>query len=197
MEQENLVKTSEMIYSSYGFSDSVGLAYFSKFTDRLEKLDFKDFLAHQVKTYPLRYVFDLLLSTPSLWTKIPASDWIKIMEKINPRPSSLKAASADISFSDIHFLCKYVGVNAVEIFLKEETFHNSDKKHVLQYCLRKACFFSVDEIDLEDLDGIYFMSQEEVEEAKNQLIVNGDFESFQMSESEFIQFIKNRQEKYH
>jgi hypothetical protein len=92
------------------------------------------------------------------------------------------------------FLCKYIRVDAVERFLQETTFSDLDKERVLNYCLRQAHSFLMDEIDLEDLDGDYFIKEEEILRVKEKLVSSGEFKNFDLSQSEFVQLIKSRKE---
>ncbi|NET39901.1 MAG: hypothetical protein F6K19_49435 [Cyanothece sp. SIO1E1] len=190
--QRDLIKLSEDIYNSYGVSDSTGLTYFAKFTSRLEQFDYREVLVYQVKTYPSRYVFDFLLSIPFLWADMSGDDWMEVMRRLNPRPKPFEISNDEKYFSDIHFLCKYIGVDAVQFFLKQDSFSRTDKLHVLQYCLKETCFFSIDEIDLEDLDGSYFMHKDEVREVKERLINSGHFKGFDLSEDEFISYLEQQ-----
>jgi hypothetical protein len=96
--QRLLIETSKTIYDGYGFDDCVGLKYFGKFVDSLREFEVKDVLVHHIKTYSFRYVFEFLLSSPSLWIDLSASDWVEVMGQVNPRPDPIITPSADECF---------------------------------------------------------------------------------------------------
>lgn len=186
-----LSKLSDQIYSGYGFSRSVGLRYFSSFLEQFVQFDSKDILAHQIKEYPTRYVFDFLLSTPSLWTDMSGIDWIDTMRKVNPRCDPTRIENWDRCFTDIHFLCKYIGVNALETFLNEDSFELIDKKYMLQYSISKAVLFSIDEIDAEDLDGEYFVELDIIDQIRERLISGGEFRELRINNHDFVEYVRS------
>jgi len=176
------------MYDGYGFDNAVGISYFNKFLDELRNYRFSDIFALQAKTYHLRYVFDFLLSTPSLWVQLSDVEWIEIMNSLNPRPDPLKLSLDNGYFADIHFLAKYVRVNSIEVFLRQPSFSDLDKNYVIQYCQRNVYSLSVDEIDLEDLDGDYFVSEQEIRSVQSRLICGAIFRHFNFKEDEPIDF---------
>ncbi|HBE59736.1 MAG TPA: hypothetical protein DEG17_08455 [Cyanobacteria bacterium UBA11149] len=180
----------EAMYHSYGFDNVMGIAYCNKFLNELSSYRFAEIFVFQAKRYQLRYVFDFLLSTPSLWLHLSDIEWIDIMNYMNPRPYPLKLSLDNGYFADIHFLAKYIRVNSIEVFLRQENFRDLDKKYVIQYCQRDIYSLLVDEIDLEDLDGDYFVSKEEIENLQSRLTSGGIFSPFNFDEDELIDYLK-------
>lgn len=180
----------ETMYHSHGFDNVMGIAYFNKFLNKLSSYRFAEIFVFQAKRYQLRYVFDFLLSTPSLWLHLSDIEWIDIMNYMNPRPYPLKLSLDNGYFADIHFLAKYIRVNSIEVFLRQENFRDLDKKYVIQYCQRDIYSLLVDEIDLEDLDGDYFVSKEEIENLQSRLTSGGIFSPFNFDEDELIDYLK-------
>ncbi|HAZ48626.1 MAG TPA: hypothetical protein DDW76_38040 [Cyanobacteria bacterium UBA11369] len=185
-----MLETLKTMYDGYGFDNVVGISYFNKFLDELRSYRFSEIFAIQAKTYPLRYVFDFLLSTPSLWVQLSDVEWIEIMNSMNPRPYPLKLSLDNGYFADIHFLAKYIRVNSIEVFLRQPSFRDLDKNYVIQYCQRDVYSFLVDEIDLEDLDGDYFVSEQEIRSVQSRLTYGGIFSNFNFNEDELINFLK-------
>lgn len=183
----------ETMYSGYGFDNVVGISYFNKFLDELRGYSFSEIFAFQAKRYPLRYVLDFLLSTPSLWTQLSDVEWLEIMNSMNPRPCPLKLSLDNGHFSDIHFLAKYIRVNSIEVFLRQNSFSDLDKNHVIQYCQRDVYSLLADEIDLEDLDGDYFMSEQEIRCVQSRLTSGGVFSEFNFNEDELISYLKKEE----
>ncbi|MEG4630915.1 hypothetical protein QUB56_15115 [Microcoleus sp. AR_TQ3_B6] len=187
-----MLETLKRMYDGYGFDKVVGISYFNKFLDELRSYRFSEIFAIQAKTYPLRYVFDFLLSTPSLWVQLSDVEWIEIMNSMNPRPYPLKLSLDNGYFADIHFLAKYIRVNSIEVFLRQPSFSDLDKNYIIQYCQRDVYSFLVDEIDLEDLDGDYFVSEKEIRSVQSRLTYGGIFSNFNFNEDELINFLKKQ-----
>jgi len=181
-----MLETLETMYNGYGFDNVVGISYFNKFLDELRSYRFSEIFALQAKTYPLRYVFDFLLSTPSLWVQLSDVEWIELMNSMNPRPYPLKLSLDNGYLADIHFLAKYIRVNSIEVFLREPSFSDLDKNYVIQYCQRDVYSLLVDEIDLEDLDGNYFVSEQEIRSVQSRLTYDAIFSESNFNEDELI-----------
>ncbi|WP_333357309.1 hypothetical protein [Microcoleus sp. N3A4] len=169
--------------------DCYGIDYFGQFFNELKKYDFAEILAYQAK-FPFRYVLDFILSTPILWTKMSYLDWIKVMSLLNPRPKPFTREIHDTGYVDIHFLCKYIRVNAIEMFLQQKHFSDADKKKLLQYSNKVSCFWFIDELDLEDLDGDYFVHNEQLKNVKTNLISTGVISEFKYTEYDLKQYIE-------
>ncbi|MEH2239427.1 hypothetical protein [Nostoc sp.] len=123
--QQEMLNFLNEIYKNEG--DSYGIDYFSQFLHEMEKYDFAQILACQAK-FPIGYVLSFILSTPSLWINLSDTDWIRIMSVLNPRPKPFSIEIFDAGYVDIHFLCKYMRVNAIELFLQQKEFSDEDKK---------------------------------------------------------------------
>ncbi|HLO49515.1 MAG TPA: hypothetical protein VK211_13955 [Kamptonema sp.] len=115
------------------------LEYHVKLIDELKKYELAEILAYQAK-FDFQYVLSFLLLTPTLWINKSVVDWIRIMSALNPRPKPFTRDIKDAGYVDIHFLCKYMRVNAIELFLQQENFNNTDKKKLLLYS-KKVSFF--------------------------------------------------------
>ncbi|OCR01895.1 hypothetical protein BCD67_05260 [Oscillatoriales cyanobacterium USR001] len=185
--QQDMVNLLQEIYDSEG--DYFGIDHFSRFLNELKKYDFGEMLACQAK-YPLRYVLDFILSTESLWIKMSDIEWLKVMSLLNPRPKPFSIEIFDAGYVDIHFLCKYMGVNAIEMFLQQEVFSNEDKKKLLQYSRKVAGFLFINELELENLDGSYFVHKDELEKARSTLISTGTIKLLNYTEDEFREYIE-------
>jgi|GEM_PF-1960099 len=187
-----MLEILETMRRGYGFDNVVGISYFNKFLDELRDYKFSEIFVFQAKRYPLRYVFDFLLSTPSLWVQLSDVEWIEIMNSMNPRPYPLKLSLDNGYFADIHFLAKYVQVNSIEVFLRQAGFSYLDKKHVIQYCQRNPYSLLLDEFDKEDLDGEYFMSKQEIKHVRSRISSGIFFSNFNFNEDELISYLKQQ-----
>jgi hypothetical protein len=185
----NLLDLLQKMYDGYGFSETVGIDYFKEFFSKTKDLNITELISLQVKKYPSDYVFDFLLSTPYLWTELSGLEWLKIISLVNPRPDPISIIDLHHShFADIHFLCKYLQVDALSLFLKNEDFSKSDKQNMLKYFRKNAVFFFMDELDIEDMDGNYFMNFSEVQKAKSNLLEDGTFQEFKYTEDNLIKY---------
>ncbi|BAZ14591.1 hypothetical protein NIES4071_64350 [Calothrix sp. NIES-4071] len=95
-----------------------------------------------------------------------------------------------VIYIDIHFLCKYIRVNAIELFLQQEQFSDEDKKRLLQYSKKVACFLFMDELDWENLDGNYFVHKDELEEVRLKLTSTGKINELKYNEDELRGYIE-------
>lgn len=172
---EKLAAILQKMYKGY-CHEGIGISYFSKFLPDLKNYQFSEILAFQGKKYNYNYIFEFLLSTPSLWSSFTDSDWLEVMQAMNPRPNPLPIIDLDHGdFADIHFLFKYLRVNSIEVFLRQNNFSISDKNHLISYCFRNLNSLLLDEIDLESLDGEYLMAKEELWQIQARLTANGMF----------------------
>jgi hypothetical protein len=185
--QQDMVNLLQEIYDSEG--DYFGIDHFSRFLKDLKKYDFGEMLACQAK-YPLSYVLSFILSTPSLWINLSDTDWIRIMSVLNPRPKPFSIEIFDAGYIDIHFLCKYLRVNAIELFLQQEQFSNEEKKKLLQYSSKVAIFLFMNEVELENLDGNYYLHQDEIEKVRLSLISTGTIKPLNYTEDELMEYIE-------
>ena len=186
------------IYDHESDSGEYGINYFARFIPKLEKYDFAEILAYLVNdtNTSLEYILELILSTPSLWTNFSVTDWVRVMSLLNPRPEPLSRDIKSEGYVDIHFLCKYIRINAVELFLQQKRFSKEDKKKILQYSKKIVTFLFMDEIDAEDLDGDYYLHKNELENVRLNLIFNGKVKPLDCTKNELQKYIKEELEKY-
>ncbi|BAZ14592.1 hypothetical protein NIES4071_64360 [Calothrix sp. NIES-4071] len=98
--KQDMVNLLKEIYDSEG-DYFFGIPHFSQFINKLKKYDIGEMLACQTK-YPLDYVIGFILSTPSLWTKMSDTEWLKAMSQLNPRPKPF-----GIEIFDAGYLYRY------------------------------------------------------------------------------------------
>ncbi|WP_190566570.1 MULTISPECIES: hypothetical protein [unclassified Desertifilum] len=151
------------IYDNEG--DCYGIDYFSQFLNDLKKYDFAEILAYQAK-FSVNYGLSFILSTPSLWMNMSELDWVQVMSALNPRPNPFRREVEDAGYIELHFLCKYLRVNAIEMFLQQKQFSNEDKKKFLQYAKKISDILFMEDLDLEDLDGNYFVHKDILEKTR-------------------------------
>jgi hypothetical protein len=161
----------------------------NQFINELKKYDLAEMLAYHAK-FPFRYVLNFLLSNPLLWINMLVNDWLKIMCTLNPRPKPFKIDIDDAGYVDIYFLCKYMRVNAIELFLQQDKFSNTDKKKLLLYFNKVACSLFMDELDLDFLDGEFFVHRDQLEIARLNLISTGEINQLKYTHHELTEYIQ-------
>ena len=186
------------IYDHESDSGEYGIDYFSKFVPKLETYDFAEILAYLVgeTNTSLEYILELILSTPSLWANFSVADWVRVMSRLNPRPEPLSRDIKSEGYVDIHFLCKYMRVNAIELFLQQDKFSNEDKKKILQYSRKIVTSLFMDEIDAEDLDGDYYLHKDELENVRLNLVSDGKVKLLICTENELKRYVEKKLEGY-
>lgn len=180
-------------------NDSSGINYYTYFLDELQEYNFGDILIYLIQN-PEIYTEDILyfiLSTPSLWIEFSKKDWIEIMLKLNPRPYPFSKDIFNKGYVDIHFLCKYLKINAIKMFLEREDIDKKDKKRLLQYSRKVTPFLFMDELDIEDLDGEYLVDVNVLDVVRLKLTYSEKLETLYFDENQLKQYIeKELQERF-
>jgi hypothetical protein len=189
---ENMKELLDYMYNEYSSCDYYGIPYFQKFKTNLNKYDFSDILVYQANKFDFNYVIYFILSTPFLWLNTSYLDWIKIMVLLNPRPHPFKRDILDAGYIDIHFLCKYIQVNAIEIFIKQKQIKNEDKIKLLQYFRKIPDFLFIDDLQIEDLDGETFVDIKDIYEMKSKLNSSANVNSFQFNRKYLIEYLEKQ-----
>ena len=161
----------------------------NQFINELREYNLGEMLVYQTK-FPFQYVLSFLLSNPLLWIDMLANDWIKIMSALNPRPKPFTQDIEDAGYVDIHFLCKYMRVDGIKLFLQQESFSNADKKKLLLYSNKVSYSLFMDELDIEFLDGECFVHTKELEIARLNLISNGEINQFEYTQDRLVEYIQ-------
>jgi hypothetical protein len=183
---QNLSNLLERIYNQEECLDC--LEDYSPFLKDLKKYTFSEILACQ-RDYPLRYVLNFILSIPSLWMNLSDVEWINIMSTLNPRPLPFSREIDNTGYVDIHFLCRYMKINAIDTFLNQEDININDKKNLLAYAKKISEFLFLSELDIEDLDGSYLVSIDKINEVRNKIIAAGKFKPFEFTLEELQDYI--------
>ena len=197
MKQE-MASFLDQIYDHESDSGEYGIEYFSRFLSELEKYDFTEIIDYLVvgKYNILGYILEFILSTPSLWKNYSVQDWIEVMSRLNPRPKPINKDMESEGYVDIHFLCKYMRINAIELFLQQRQFSNEDKRKVLQYSRKILDSLFMNDIDIEDLDGNYYIHQDELEKIRSNLISTGEVKPLDCTVDQLKEYIEKELEKY-
>ncbi|WP_286004461.1 hypothetical protein [Geitlerinema calcuttense] len=187
--QKDMTDLLNYIYDNEG--DCYGIDYFSQFLNDLKKYDFAEILAYQAK-FSVNYGLSFILSTPSLWMNMSELDWVQVMSALNPRPNPFSREIEDASYIDLHFLCKYLRVNAIEMFLQQKQFSNEDKKKFLQYAKKISDILFMEDLDLEDLEGNYFVHKDILEKTRLMLLSTQKVSDFKYNRDELQKYLEEQ-----
>jgi hypothetical protein len=179
---------SEEIYENYGTTNKSGIDYFSDYMDDLQNFDFQDVFTYQMTKFDLQYCLDFILSCPKLWSDLPPSQWLEILEKADRQ--ELKELDDSGEYADIVFMCKYLGLDAISLICSSGAVLPEVKVNVLKYVEKHAHRFELDDIDEEDLDDEYFVSSKKLTEVRKGLVQSGVFKEFNSIESILLQNVR-------
>lgn len=170
----------------------LGISYYSHFINELKEYNFEDILACLIfkPEISIEDILYFILSTPSLWTYYSEKEWIEIMFRLNPRPEPFSKEIFDKGYVDIHFLCKYLKINALKMFLEQEDFDKKDKKRLLQYSRKVTPFLFMDELNIKDLDGEYLVDVNVLDAVRLKLADSEKVEILDLNEKELKQYIE-------
>ncbi|MEH2161566.1 MAG: hypothetical protein V7K38_11070 [Nostoc sp.] len=112
------------------------------------------------------------------------------MSALNPRPKPFKSDIDDAGYVDIHFLCKYLRVNAIELFLQQEKFSRQDKEKLLLYSKKVAVSLFRDELDIEFLDDKDYVHLAQIEVTRLNLISSGRINEIKYTEDQLREYIQ-------
>ena len=188
--QKSMICLLDYIHNNHAISEVSGMSYFSQFIKDLKEYDFAEVLAYQSKKFQLNYVLNFVLSTHLIWAELSDLDWLRVMSSLNPRPDPYKQLIGEADFTDVYFLCKFIRVNAIEFFLTEKSFFIEDKKRILKYSKKVVDTLFMDELDIEDLDGIFWTSIHDIDNMRDILIEKGRFKPLNYNLSELKEYIE-------
>ncbi|WP_152969368.1 hypothetical protein [Paracidovorax avenae] len=168
--QEEITPLAELINKTYWDEARSGIDFFAQFKIELERVSFIDFSLFILENYHDSFCCDFFLSTPFLWSKKDPSLWVEILEKNKPRPALPEIKETNGKNSDIVFLQKYVGVDAVSYLVSAPTTSELDKKNISEYFQYFWYTLRSNDHDASDLDGIYFTHIKDLNNIKNRLV---------------------------
>ena len=168
-----------------------GLAHYNRFSEEIKKHNLVEIITYLVskRIASVAGILEFILSTPYLWINYSQKDWLRLMASLNPRPKPFQIEIFYHGYVDIHFLCRYLKINAIELFLQQEEFSLKDKKYILQYSKKINHFLFIDELDLEDLDGDYLIDYNTLKTVQHNLITNEQIKPMISTKKELIKYI--------
>ncbi len=180
----------ENIYKRYGTQGETGRPFFLLYIQRLNEFDFSELIACTIKHFPQSFNVALILSLPELWKGYDVESWFSLIKKATPRSNPIVTGLDNGEFSDILFLIKYIRINIVAWYLEQADIPKADKKYMLQFCLRQGSKLFMDEIDMEDLDGEFFVGVEDLNNLRVEFL-HKDISQLQDDFGDFIEFVEN------
>lgn len=172
-----LLELSQDMYEMYGFTNKVGLEFFSDYSSRLSPIDPVSVISFQMKSYPYRYVMDFILASPFLWKNFSSNEWLDLMRKLSPRPDPFHCNEEMSEYCDLVFLNRYLQINGLDVFLHDEEISEKDKENVISYFRKFPDLKMRSKDDTADLDGAYFIHADDMSTIRNNIVAEGIFES--------------------
>lgn len=184
-----LSEISQRMYDGYGVSDASGISYFQRFYGELERIPFSQVFEFQLKRYPSQFVTEFVLCSHELWKTEPVATWTGVLTRPEGRPDPSGAIDDIGAYADIEFLVRFVRVDAVAFLLQSPHVQTSEKRKVRAYFLQFFPRLVPSDLDLEDMDGSYFASIEEIGQLKARLCAGNVFNPLPADENEARDFL--------
>lgn len=126
-----------------------GKEFYERFLDEIHSIGRIEFLAAYMRDSEVEDVRVLMLSLPQLWQDFTVDDWLKLMEAVGEKPT--KRPKWDIGemgiFSDVLFLCRFLEINGLDLYLNYAKVSEQSKWAVVKYMQAFAGFFAKQWID--------------------------------------------------
>ncbi|MFZ6741644.1 hypothetical protein ACO0LC_00280 [Undibacterium sp. JH2W] len=184
------------MYDGYGTSDAVGISYFRKYSNELEKFDFGIILQHQMNlNWHHQYVLDFILSTPFLWESLQNDFWVGMLVRPNIRPELSGLIDQVSYFVDIEFLSRYLGIDALAYVIESSLVGEADKRNIFDYFKKTPYGLVPSALDVEDLDGIYFADKGLLQNLQKNLCSNFGFDMVRFNENNVHEYMQNLSER--
>lgn len=193
--KQDLVNLTSTIFKNS--NNCYEIDYLNQFIEELSKYSFAEIIFCIVTNPEISFeeLIEFILASPSLWINITIEEWISIMHTLNPRPKPFSREIFDKGYVDIHFLCKYLGINAINIFLQEKEINVKDKKKILYYFKKISSFLFIDDIELEDLNGDYYVDKHTLHELQSKFVRLPGIESFSSTEKQLKELLEKELQK--
>ncbi|WMS87505.1 hypothetical protein [Pleionea litopenaei] len=169
------------IHDGYGTSSLAGIKFIEQFRGEIKKYNAKELFAFLMENCSCKFTSELLLSSEDLLNNLSSDDWISILECSNRAANPLDENN-DGFFTDIYFLVKYLRLDFFDYLLASDKVSSNDKKNILSFCKLKSSRLALDELDIEDMDGDYFISYEVIERKRLELLENDVFNEIKFSD---------------
>lgn len=154
-----LTSLLEDMYNKYSKEGAGAVEFFGSHREQLEAYDPEQVVAVQVKTYPLAYVVDFLLSSPEILSSMDTAAWQRTIMNAGPRPE-LRPVDLEMEHQgDIYFICKFMRLDAVRMAIELPGLDRTDKQRILKRAQLSSPLLVLDEVDREALDGTHFVAE--------------------------------------
>jgi hypothetical protein len=168
------------IFFDFGVKGS-GIDFFAPYQERLTRFPLRS-VVEAASEYPPRFLLDMLLSVPELWRN-ERVDWRSIV--CRNREDFSQTNDRLGGYADIEFLSRYVRVDAIQILM---AMNAPWRAQSLSYFKRFAYDFVPNELDLEDLDGEYFVLWSDLDMLRTSLMAEA-FAPIPFGEDDIHQYL--------
>lgn len=170
-----LIELLDFIYDGYGVSEKYGVEYFLEFKNSLLLYDPIEVISLHMTMYSHVYVLEFILGAPYVWEEFDSKKWIELMRRISPRPDASRCIEEIAGYADIAFLNRFLRVDALGHFFDDELISDWDKSQARSYFSKFPDLVEINDLDKDDLDGIYLTSYEELRRRAAIILAEGVF----------------------
>lgn len=145
-----------------------------------------DIVVHACEAYH-RDALALLLSAPELWENFSVGDWRSIMARLSPRPG-IEFGDWPGRFADVAFLTTYLQVDAIAL---AGTLPVAEQIQICRFCQGSTESHSLflEDSDVEDLDGVILCTPQELERARDRLVLeDGSLKPCYGNQEELVEY---------
>ncbi len=148
----NIEQLAWEMYRNEG-EEEVGRRFFINYLNQIKNFGTKDLLKFYMKNFSAKYFNSLMMALPELWQNFTVEDWIELLENLGERPLEPKKGEVGDygNFADIQFLCKFLEIDGLNLYLKYTESAIENKIAVINYMQGFSDEFIKDEMDFEDL----------------------------------------------
>lgn len=182
----SLVELLDFIYDGYGVSEKYGVEYFLEFKNSLLLYDPVEVISLNMATYSHVYVLEFIMGAPYVWEMFDSKKWVELMRRVSPRPDASRCIEELAGYSDIVFLNRFLRVDALGYFLSDELISDLDKSQARSYFSKFPDLVEINDLDKDDLDGVYLMSNEELRRRAMVILGEGVFKEFKPKSSSYF-----------
>ncbi|WP_445656681.1 hypothetical protein [Achromobacter sp. NCFB-sbj8-Ac1-l] len=171
----SLVKLLDFMYDGYGVPEKYGAEYFLEFKNNLLLHDPIEVISLHMAAYSHVYVLEFIMGAPYVWEGFDSKKWVELMRRVSPRPDASRCIEEIAGYSDIVFLNRFLRVDALSNFLGDELISDMDKSQTRSYFSKFPDLVEINDLDKDDLNEVYLMSDEELRRRARVILGEGVF----------------------
>lgn len=143
-------------------TDRTPREYYLSHLAKIKELGKFEFLLANLRNFEQGYNLGLFLTLPEIWEDFTVDDWVELLENVGDRPRKIQTKDITIGiFADVVFLCKYLEVDGIALYVNHTKQTPANKEAVLRYAKALGVFFTKSPLDVDELSGAFDEEQAE------------------------------------